>query len=88
MLLAALTATSPKDATAASSEAPAGVRLYALDCGTLQFKDMRLFSDTGEYDGQTATIVAPCFLIRHPKGSLMWDTGIDPSRPPATRYCS
>jgi N-acyl homoserine lactone hydrolase len=77
-LLAVLTVTSPRAATAAPSQAPTDVRLYALDCGTIEFKDMRLFSDTGEYDGQTATLVAPCFLVRHPKGSLMWDTGIDP----------
>jgi len=28
-----------------------GVRLYALDCGRLEFKDMGFFADTGEYDG-------------------------------------
>lgn len=55
-----------------------GVRLYTLDCGTLEFKDMRSFSDTGEYDGHSATIAVPCFLIRHPKGTLVWDTGLDP----------
>jgi hypothetical protein len=27
------------------------VRLYAIDCGRADFKDMALFSDTGEYDG-------------------------------------
>jgi N-acyl homoserine lactone hydrolase len=54
------------------------IRLYTLDCGTLEFKDLRLFSDTGEYDGQSATIAVPCFLIRHPKGTLVWDTGLDP----------
>jgi len=35
-------------------------------------------NDTGEYDGQSATIAVPCFLIRHPKGTLVWDTGLDP----------
>jgi glyoxylase-like metal-dependent hydrolase (beta-lactamase superfamily II) len=62
----------------AAPQAPPPVRLYTLDCGTLEFKDLRLFSDTGEYDGQTATIAVPCFLIRHPKGTLVWDTGLDP----------
>jgi glyoxylase-like metal-dependent hydrolase (beta-lactamase superfamily II) len=71
--LIALTAISP-----AKAAAPVVVRLYALDCGWLEFKDMRSFSDTGEYDGQTATIAVPCFLIRHPKGTLLWDTGLDP----------
>jgi N-acyl homoserine lactone hydrolase len=52
------------------------VRLYALDCGHAEFKDMGMFSDTGEYDGKTGTLVVPCFLIRHPKGTLLWDTGV------------
>jgi N-acyl homoserine lactone hydrolase len=52
------------------------LRLYALDCGHASFKDMGGFSDTGEYDGQPGEIVAPCFLIRHPKGNLLWDAGL------------
>src|SRR5262245_56035710 len=54
----------------------AEVRLYALDCGRVEFKDMGMFSDTGEYDGKTGALAAPCFLIRHPKGTLLWDTGL------------
>jgi N-acyl homoserine lactone hydrolase len=58
---------------------PAGdnnVRLYTLDCGRIEFKDMSLFSDTGEYDGNAGAVVATCFLVRHPKGILLWDTGL------------
>lgn len=51
-------------------------RLYAIDCGRADFKDMGMFADTGEYDGKPGKIVTPCFLIRHPKGNLLWDTGI------------
>jgi N-acyl homoserine lactone hydrolase len=79
MSLVALVFSLPFAAPAAHSAAPAGVRLYTLDCGTLEFKDMRSFSDTGEYDGQTARIAVPCFLIRHPKGILMWDAGLNPT---------
>lgn len=56
--------------------AAADVRLYALDCGHASFKDMGMFSDTGEYDGQPGEIADPCFVIRHPKGVLLWDTGL------------
>jgi N-acyl homoserine lactone hydrolase len=56
--------------------AAADVRLYALDCGHASFKDMGMFSDTGEYDGQRGEIADPCFVIRHPKGVLLWDTGL------------
>ena len=37
---------------------------------------MRPFSDTGDYDGRAAQLSDPCFLIRHPKGTLLWDAGI------------
>src|ERR1700722_2704603 len=50
--LAALAMLLPLLATAASQTSVPAVRLYTLDCGTLEFKDLRLFSDTGEYDGQ------------------------------------
>jgi N-acyl homoserine lactone hydrolase len=52
------------------------VRLYAFDCGRIDFKDMSMFSDTGDYDGKSGSLVDPCFLIRHPKGILLWDTGL------------
>ena len=52
------------------------LRLYVLDCGHATFKDMGGFSDTGEYDGMPGEIAAPCFLIRHPKGDLLWDAGL------------
>ncbi|HEX3914985.1 MAG TPA: N-acyl homoserine lactonase family protein [Steroidobacteraceae bacterium] len=54
----------------------AELRLYVLDCGHANFKDMAGFSDTGEYDGKRGQIAAPCFLIRHPKGDLLWDAGL------------
>jgi glyoxylase-like metal-dependent hydrolase (beta-lactamase superfamily II) len=53
-----------------------GVRLYALDCGEVRFLDMGFFSDTGEYAGKPGAIAVPCFVIRHPKGTLLWDTGL------------
>ena len=56
--------------------APSEVRLYTLDCGHATFQDMSGFSDTGEYDGKSGEVAAPCFLIRHPKGDLIWDLGL------------
>jgi N-acyl homoserine lactone hydrolase len=57
-------------------EAVPGVRMYVLDCGAMSIKDMALFSDSGKYDGQSGSIVDTCFLIRHPKGNFLWDTGL------------
>src|SRR3546814_5284326 len=39
-------------APALADETPATVRVYALDCGRVEFADLGMFSDTGEYDGQ------------------------------------
>jgi glyoxylase-like metal-dependent hydrolase (beta-lactamase superfamily II) len=56
---------------------PAGeIRLYALDCGYATARDGGFLSDTGEYDGKPVAVAVPCFLIRHPKGTLLWDTGL------------
>jgi N-acyl homoserine lactone hydrolase len=64
-------------ALAAGPNGPVEVKLYTLDCGRFEFKgSMGLFSDTGEYDGQSGALVDPCFLIQHPKGTLLWDTGL------------
>ena len=60
----------------APGRAATEVRMYALDCGHATFKDMGGFSDTGEYDGQPGEVADPCFLIHHPKGWLLWDTGL------------
>jgi glyoxylase-like metal-dependent hydrolase (beta-lactamase superfamily II) len=64
-------------AAQAASSAPApAVRLYALDCGRIDIADMGMFSDTGEHAGEHGTLSAPCFLIRHPRGTLLWDAGL------------
>jgi len=63
-------------ASLGASAAEAPVRLYVLDCGRMESKDIGMFSDTGEYDGKSGKFVDPCFLIRHPKGVLLWDTGL------------
>jgi N-acyl homoserine lactone hydrolase len=60
----------------ASAAAPASVRLYALDCGQIEFEDMAMFADTGELDGKPATLPDPCFVVVHPKGELLWDAGL------------
>ncbi|SEI50723.1 N-acyl homoserine lactonase family protein [Frateuria terrea] len=52
------------------------IRLYVLDCGRLDFQDLGMFDDSGALDGKPGSMSAPCFLIRHPKGLLLWDTGL------------
>jgi N-acyl homoserine lactone hydrolase len=61
---------------AQAANSPPGPRLYAIDCGRIVFKDMAMFSDTGEYDGKAGAMVDPCFLIIHPRGTFLWDAGL------------
>ncbi|ETF02954.1 lactamase [Advenella kashmirensis W13003] len=59
----------------AAKENPS-LRVYPLDCGRIRIKDMDMFADDGSYKGVSAQLVVSCYLIRHPKGDLLWDTGI------------
>ncbi|MFZ8387991.1 hypothetical protein ACO1MC_14510, partial [Staphylococcus aureus] len=49
-----------------AAERAAGIRLYAADCGRIDFKDLGIFSDTGDYNGRSGSMADPCFVIRHP----------------------
>ena len=56
-----------------------GVKLYTLNCGDVDMLDLDLFSREGKYKGETNEAADACFLIKHAKGTLMWDTGIPQS---------
>lgn len=53
------------------------VRMYAMDCGRIAIKNAAPFSDTGDYDGKSLDAVVSCYLIQHPKGTLLWDLGLN-----------
>lgn len=55
---------------------PPAVQLYAMDCGHTTFSDVDMFADDGSMAGQSRELVVPCYLIRHPNGDLIWDTGL------------
>ncbi len=55
--------------------APASVRLYVFDCGTLVVADAGRFSLTAD-DVSTLDLSVPCYLIEHPDGRLLWDAGL------------
>ena len=56
---------------------PRSVRLYVFDCGVLHNADMGRFNLKKE-DVTTTDMSMACFLIAHPKGNLIWDTGAIP----------
>jgi N-acyl homoserine lactone hydrolase len=67
-------------ATASGSggaQAPVSLRLYVFDCGTLHVADMGRFQLKKEEVSTTDLSVA-CYLVVHPKGTLVWDTGAVP----------
>jgi glyoxylase-like metal-dependent hydrolase (beta-lactamase superfamily II) len=51
------------------------LRLYIMDCGTISPMDPALFSLKKEEIKGDASFVSPCYLIVHPKGTLVWDVG-------------
>jgi len=57
---------------------PKSVRLYVFDCGTLTMANPALFGFTKEEVGEKQPFAVPCYLVVHPKGTLMWDVGVIP----------
>lgn len=55
---------------------PESVELYAMDCGRFDLPNADMFADDGAYKGVAKKMVVPCYLVRHPKGDLIWDTGL------------
>lgn len=53
-----------------------GVKLYALDGGTVQVNMLGIFSQDTTYTGQTKTFADAFYIIEHPKGRLLWDAGL------------
>jgi N-acyl homoserine lactone hydrolase len=61
----------------ARSEAVKTTRLYVFDCGTLETSDPARYRLKLE-EVATIKMSIACFLVAHPKGTLMWDTGAVP----------
>lgn len=67
-------------AAQAAKAPPSSVELYAMDCGVFDVPDADMFADDGAYKGVARKLVVPCYLVRHPKGDLIWDTGVPASK--------
>ena len=59
------------------AQPPRSVKLYVFDCGVLHNADMGRFNLKKE-DVTTTDMSMGCFLVAHPKGNLIWDTGAIP----------
>ena len=77
---AALSAGAAAAATATAPPPSSELRLYVLDCGTISAMDPALFGLKPSEVNREVSFITPCYLIVHPKGTLIWDVGQVPDR--------
>ena len=64
-------------AVSAAPAPPKTPRLYIFDCGVIKGLGVELFGfKAGEVPARDFFV--PCYLVVHPKGTLMWDVGVIP----------
>ncbi len=56
---------------------PRSPKLYVFDCGTIHVANTEVFRLRKE-EIATSDLAVPCFLVVHPKGTLLWDAGAVP----------
>jgi N-acyl homoserine lactone hydrolase len=56
-------------------EAADGLRLYVLHCGQNTGRDQSRWSP-GVNEGKSMDFSNNCYLVRHARGTLLWDTGV------------
>jgi N-acyl homoserine lactone hydrolase len=68
-------------AAAFGADKPAvkSVRLYVFDCGKLHYADASRFNFKND-EVKVFDLSVGCYLIAHPKGTLMWDVGVIPDK--------
>ena len=57
----------------------AALRLYILKTGYLRGTDIKFILPNGEVEIESATWFSGCYLLQHPRGWLLWDTGLSDS---------
>jgi N-acyl homoserine lactone hydrolase len=78
LALAALIAPVGTYAVQPRPQPPKSPRLYVFDCGTLEGDPARFNLKREEM--ATTNMSIGCYLVVHPKGALIWDTGAVPDR--------
>ncbi|MEC8074563.1 MAG: hypothetical protein VX122_00310, partial [Pseudomonadota bacterium] len=53
----------------------ASVQLYVFNCGDFRFPSVANFS-IGDDETTVRELVVPCYIINHPRGTLLWDGGL------------
>jgi len=66
-------------AASGRASAPKTARLYVLDCGMLNIDPAGVERyHVTQKEVVEARMPVPCFLVVHPKGTLLWDVGVIP----------
>ncbi|MDA8555235.1 N-acyl homoserine lactonase family protein, partial [Luminiphilus sp.] len=69
------TAGNTGSAEVAASADAAGPKLYVFDCGRIRLASVEAFN-LKETDTDVRELSAPCYVVDHPKGQLLWDAGL------------
>src|SRR6266705_1887643 len=56
------------------AQPPQSLRLYVLDCGKITPANADAYGLKAS-EMATVNMITPCFLIVHPRGTMIWDTG-------------
>src|SRR5258708_36677627 len=75
--MAAIFAASPMAIAQRKASPPNSLRVYVMDCGRLDIPDVTPYQLKKE-NMETTVMSVPCFLIAHPKGTLIWDVAAVP----------
>ena len=58
-----------------AASAAATPKLYVFDCGRVRLPNVEAFN-LKETDTDVRDLSAPCYVVDHPKGQLLWDAGL------------
>jgi glyoxylase-like metal-dependent hydrolase (beta-lactamase superfamily II) len=64
-------------AASPAAKSPGPLRLYVLDCGAIHVADTARY-ELRRQEVETSELSVACFLVVHPKGTLIWDVGAVP----------
>ena len=77
MLISTFAVAQPVSTQLLQAKSAAQIKLYVLDCGTVQALDLSLFNPKID-KGVQMDMAVPCYVIKHPsKGTLVWDAGLN-----------
>ncbi|WP_028377348.1 N-acyl homoserine lactonase family protein [Leeuwenhoekiella sp. MAR_2009_132] len=65
-----------KEEVVVEETAKPDVELYAFDGGTVMANNLNLFAQGDTYKGESKELADAFYVIKHPNGILLWDTGL------------